>query len=59
MNTFFKTYIQKGQVKEESIGLDQVVGHLERARKDLQVAKATMGIDSEASYTYAYLAMRP
>ncbi|MDD4900880.1 MAG: HEPN domain-containing protein [Patescibacteria group bacterium] len=44
-------------IAEEKIGFDQIVKHLERARKDLKVAEANLKIDSEASYNYAYLAM--
>ncbi len=54
---FVKEYIQKGLIKEERIGFDQIVKHLNRARKDLKVAEANLKIDSEAAYNYAYLAM--
>ncbi len=57
MKEFVKEYVQKGLIKGEKIGFDQIVKHLVRARKDLKVAEANLKIDSEASYNYAYLAM--
>ncbi|MBI3638564.1 HEPN domain-containing protein [Candidatus Wolfebacteria bacterium] len=57
MKNFIKIYKQKNLIKEEEIGFDQVIKHLNRAKKDLRVAKANLKIDSEASYNYAYLAM--
>jgi uncharacterized protein (UPF0332 family) len=57
MKEFIRAYKQNGLIREEKIGFDQVVKHLNRARKDLKVAKANIKIDSEASYNYAYLAM--
>lgn len=57
MKNFIDLYKQKGLIKEEKIGFDQVIKHLERAKKDLYVAKANLEIDTEASYNYAYLAM--
>jgi len=57
MKDFIDSYKQKGLIKEENIGFDQVIKHLERAKKDLYVAKANLEIDTEASYNYAYLAM--
>lgn len=57
MNDFINIYKKKGLIKSEAIGFDQVVKHIERARKDLRVAKANLAIDTEASYNYAYLAM--
>lgn len=57
MKNFIKEYKQNGLIKEEKIGLDQVVKHINRAEKDLKVAKANLKIDTEASYNYAYLAM--
>ena len=57
MNDFIEEYKQKGLIKEEDIGFDQVIRHIERARKDLKVARANFKIDAEASYNYAYLAM--
>lgn len=57
MKEFIKKYKQEGLIREEKIGFDQVVRHIERARKDLRVAKANLKIDTEASYNYAYLAM--
>lgn len=57
MREFIKTYQQKGLLKAEKIGFDQIIKHFERAQKDLKVAKANFIIDSEASYNYAYLAM--
>jgi uncharacterized protein (UPF0332 family) len=57
MKDFIDSYKQRGLIKEEDIGFDQVIKHLERAKKDLLVAKANLEIDTEASYSYAYLAM--
>lgn len=57
MKEFIQKYRQNGLIAEEKIGFDQIVKHLERARKDLAVAKANLKIDSEAAYNYAYLAM--
>lgn len=44
-------------IENENIGLDQVLSHINRARKDIQVSKANLEIDTEAAYNYAYLAM--
>ncbi len=57
MKDFIESYKQKGLIKEEEIGFDQVVKHLERAKKDLRVAEVSLEIDTEVSYSYAYLAM--
>lgn len=57
MKEFIKKYKLNGFITEEKIGFDQTVKHLERAKKDLAVAKANLEIDSEAAYNYAYLAM--
>jgi uncharacterized protein (UPF0332 family) len=57
MKNFVQDYKQRGLIKEEKIGFDQVVKHLSRARKDLKVAEANLKIDTEAAYNYAYLAM--
>lgn len=57
MNNFIREYKQGGLIKEEKIGFDQVIKHINRARKDLKVAEANLTIDAEAAYNYAYLAM--
>lgn len=57
MINFLKKYQNKGLVKKEEIGFDQVIKHMNRATKDLKVAKANLKIDTEAAYNYAYLAM--
>ena len=57
MKNFVREYKQKGLIKEEKIGFDQIIKHLNRAKKDLRVAKANLKIDSEAAYNYAYLSM--
>lgn len=57
MRDFIKEYKRRGLIREEKIGFDQVVKHIERARKDLRVAQANFKIDMEAAYNYAYLAM--
>lgn len=54
---FLEEYKRKGLIKEEAIDFDQVIKHLNRAKKDLHVAKENLKIDTEASYNYAYLAM--
>lgn len=56
-DSFIKSYIQRGLIKEQEIGFDQIIRHLARAKKDLVVAKANIEIDEEATYNYAYLAM--
>jgi len=57
MTDFVKEYKNRGLIKEEKIGFDQVTKHISRARKDLKVAEANLKIDTEAAYNYAYLAM--
>jgi uncharacterized protein (UPF0332 family) len=57
MKEFLKIYRQSGRLKEEKIGFDQVIKHIERAKQDIKVAAANLTIDAEASYNYAYLAM--
>ncbi len=57
MKNFINEYKQKGLIREEKIGFDQVIQHINRARKDLKVAEANLKIDTEAAYNYAYLAM--
>ena len=51
------TMMNKGLLKKENIGFDQVIKHVERARTDLKVAQANLKIDEEASFNYAYLAV--
>jgi uncharacterized protein (UPF0332 family) len=57
MMDFIKDLLQRGLIREENIGADQVESHIDRALKDIEVAKANMSIDLEASYNYSYLAM--
>ena len=57
MKKFVAEYQQKGLIKKEQIGFDQVFKHIERAKKDLQVSEANLKVDAEAAYNYAYLAM--
>jgi len=57
MKDFIESYKQKGLIREEDIGFDQTIKHLERAKKDLHAAEANLEIDTEVSYNYAYLAM--
>ncbi len=57
MKDFIKEYQQKGLIKKEKIGFDQVIKHINRAKKDLKVSKANLEVDAEAAYNYAYLAM--
>jgi uncharacterized protein (UPF0332 family) len=45
-----------GFIAQEEIGFDQIIRHLDRANKDVRVAKANLKIDMEAAYNYAYLA---
>ena len=54
---FLSDYQKAGFIRKENIGFDQVVAHVDRAYKDLKVAQATIALDAEASYNYAYLAM--
>lgn len=54
---FAEEYKHKGLIREEKIGFDQAVNHIERAKKDLKVAEANLRIDAGAAYNYAYLAM--
>lgn len=49
--------IQKGLLKKEEIGIDQVRALLESAAKNLNAAKKTFNIDEEACYTMAYNSM--
>jgi uncharacterized protein (UPF0332 family) len=48
---------KQGIIAEENIGIDQIINHITRANKDLDVSRANLEIDTEASYSYAYLAM--
>ncbi|OGZ24332.1 MAG: hypothetical protein A2896_01715 [Candidatus Nealsonbacteria bacterium RIFCSPLOWO2_01_FULL_43_32] len=48
---------KQGFIEQDNIGFDQVSKHINRAQKDLKVAKANLSIDSEASYNDSYLAM--
>jgi len=57
MKDFIETYKQKGLIKAENIGVDQIIKHLERSNKDIYVSDKNIDIDTEASYNYAYLAM--
>lgn len=57
MKDFIASYKQKRLIKEENIGFNQVVKHLERAKKDLRAANANLKIDVEISYDCAYKAM--
>lgn len=57
MKDFLGLYQQKGLIKKEKIGIDQISKYIKRAQKDLKVANANLSIDTEAAYNYAYLAM--
>ncbi|MCL5774245.1 MAG: HEPN domain-containing protein [Firmicutes bacterium] len=57
LNQLISNLSDKGLMKKEKIGPDQVQKHLDRAHEDLKVAAANLTIDGEASYNYAYLAM--
>ncbi|MDD5098332.1 MAG: HEPN domain-containing protein [Candidatus Pacebacteria bacterium] len=57
MKNFINEYKNKGLIKEENIDINQVVKHLERAKKDLRAADANLKIDIEISYDCAYKAM--
>ncbi len=50
MSGFIEIYQEKGLIRAEAIGFDQVVKHLNRARMDLRVAKANLAIDTEVAY---------
>lgn len=57
MKVLIEKLIKSGYIAEEKIGFDQIVKHVNRAQKDIFVAKANLEIDSEAAYNYSYLAM--
>jgi len=57
INKRIEELIDKKLAKKEEIGFDQVIKHIERAHKDLIVAKANLEIDEETAYNSAYLAM--
>lgn len=57
MKKLIEELSNQGFIGKEKIGFDQIVKHLNRAHKDLKVAKANLKIDTEAAYNYAYLAM--
>ena len=44
-------------IKEQKISFNQIIRHLQRAKKDLKTAKANKKIDSEWAYTIAYQGM--
>ena len=57
MPAIINKLINSGYIAKERIGFDQIVKHINRARKNIIVAKANLAIDSEAAYNYSYLAM--
>lgn len=57
MKEFLKDYQEKGFIKSEEIGFDQVGKQLNRSRKELEVAEANLVIDSIVAYSCAYQAM--
>ncbi len=57
MNRTIKKLESEGFIVKESIGIDQITKHIERAHVDIRVSQANLKIDTEASYNYAYLAM--
>jgi len=48
---------KQGFIEKKNIGFDQIFKHVNRAHKDLKVAKANLKIDGEVAYNYSYLAM--
>ncbi len=57
MKKLIENLKNKGFISREEIGFDQIAKHINRAHKDLKVAKANLKIDTEADFNYAYLAM--
>ena len=57
MKEAIKDLLNRRLISKEEIGFDQIINHLERAKKDIVVAEANFKIDKEASYNYSYLAM--
>lgn len=63
LEKYFDSYIQKGHLKKENIGLDQIKSLIESAEKDLHDAKVlmearkTLDISEERYYTAAYTSM--
>lgn len=57
MKSIIEQLHKRGLIEKENTGFDQVLTHIKRAHKDIQVSKANLMIDTEAAYNYAYLAM--
>lgn len=63
LEKYFADYIQKGYLKKENIGLDQIKSLIQSAEKDLHDAKVlldarkTLDISEERYYTAAYTSM--
>ncbi len=49
--------LNKGLIKKQELNFDQIKNLLQRAKKDLVVAKHNLVFDEEVAYNYAYLAM--
>lgn len=56
-NNLLHELLNKGLIKKQEPDFAQMKNHLNRAKKDLIVAKHNLKFDEEVSYNYAYLAM--
>lgn len=51
------SFIKKGQLKREQIGLDQIRALIKSSEKNISAARKIISIDEEASFTMAYNSM--
>jgi len=56
-NNLLHELLNKGLIKKQEVDFAQMKNHLNRAKKDLIVAKHNLKFDEEVSYNYAYLSM--
>jgi len=57
LKNYLNNLIEKGFLKKEEIGVDQVRALLKSASKNLRAAQKNLNIDEETCYTMAYNAM--
>jgi uncharacterized protein (UPF0332 family) len=57
LNEYLNRLIERGYLKKEAIGLDQIKALLAGARRNLTAAGKTLNIDEETTYAMAYNAM--
>ncbi|MFA6047368.1 MAG: HEPN domain-containing protein [Parcubacteria group bacterium] len=57
LENYFNKLVQKGFLKRERIGLDQVRALMRSAEKNLSAARKTLAIDEETCYAMAYTGM--